>query len=80
MSRRPDIDVMNIDIFLRGTYSKRYKVSLLMDFAYSASRNMFIYVYSRPYSFRGFFDKIKGAISRVIVFFIKTVSPGFLNR
>jgi hypothetical protein len=80
MSRRPDIDVMNIDIFLRGTHSKRNKVFLLMDFAYSASRNTFIHVYSRPCPFRGLFDEIKGAISRIIAFLIKGVPPGFLDR
>ena len=80
MSRRLDIDIINIDIFLRRTYFKRYKVFLLMNLAYLAFRDTSIYVYSRPYSFRGLFDEIEWAISRIIAFIIERVSPGLLNR
>ena len=80
MSRRFDIDVVNIDIFLRSTYSKRYKVSLLMNLAYLASRYSFVYVYSYSCSSRGLFDKIEGAISRIIAFLTNGVPLGFLDR
>ena len=80
MSRRLDIEVMNKDIFLRRTHFKRDKVRILIDLAYLASRNTLIYVYSRSRLFRGCFDEIKGAITRVIAFVINAVPPGLLNR
>ena len=71
---------MNIDIFLYRTYSKRNKVRILIDLAYSAFRYPFIHVYSRFYLFRGRFDEIEGAISRIIAFLIKWIPLGLLNR
>ena len=83
MSRRLDIDVVNIDIFLRRTYFKRYKVFLLINLAYLASRYTFIHVYSHPYlsiRFRGLLNKIEGAITRIIVFVIIPIPLGLLDR
>jgi len=80
MSRWLDIDIVNIDIFLFRTYSKRDKVRILIDLAYLASRDTLIYVYSRSRFFRGYFDKIEGAITRIIALLINTVSLGLLNR
>ena len=80
MSRGLDVSVMNIDIFSRSAYLKRYKVFLLMNLAYLASRYTFIHVYRRSYFLRGLFDEIEGAISRVIAFLTSTVPLGLLNR
>ena len=80
MSRRCDVEVINIDIFLRRTYSKRDKVRILINLAYLALRNAFIYIYSRSYLYRGLFDKIKETISRVIFFLVIPISSGFLYR
>ena len=80
MSYRFNIDIIDIDIFFYRTYFKRYKVFLLIDLAYLASRYTFIYVYSRSYPFRGLLDKVEGAIPRVIAFVIKSISLGFLDR
>ena len=71
---------MNIDIFLRCAYSKRDKVRILINLAYLAFRDTFIHVYSRSCLFRGLFDEIKGAISRVIALVILSISPGLLNH
>ena len=80
MSRRYDVEVININILLRRTYSKRDKVRILINLAYLAFRNAFIYVYSRSCLCRGFFDKIKGTTSRVISLLVVPVSPGLLYR
>ena len=71
---------MNIDIFLRRAYFKRDKVYILINLAYLAFRDTFIYVYSRSYLFRGRFDEIEGAISRIIAFLVLSVSLGLLDR
>ena len=80
MSRRLNIEVIYIDIFLRRTYFKRDKVRILIDLAYLAFRNTFIYVRSRSYLSRDYFDEIEGAISRIIAFLIKRIPLGLLNR
>ena len=71
---------MNIDIFLRRTHFKRDKVRILINLAYLASRDTFVHVYSRSCLFRGCFDEIEGAISRIIALVILSVPPGLLNR
>ena len=51
-----------------------------MNLANLAFRDTLIYVRSRSYLFRGRFDKIEGAIPRVIALPIKAISPGLLYR
>ena len=80
MSRGLDIKVVNIDIFLSRTYFQRDKVRILINLAYLASRNTLIYVYSRSRLFRGRFDKIEGAISRIIAFLGIAIPLGLLDR
>ena len=80
MSRRLDIKVMDIDIFLFRTHFQRDKVRILINLAYLAFRDTLIYVYSRSRFFRGRFDEIEGAISRIIAFLDIAISPGLLDR
>ena len=51
-----------------------------MDLAYLAFRDTLIHVYRRSYLFRGRFDEIKGAITRIIALLISPISLGLLDR
>ena len=51
-----------------------------MDLAYLAFRDTLVHVHRRSCLFRGRFDEIEGAITRIIALLVGPISLGLLDR